>query len=72
MTDLRPLFSPDSVAIVGASEDTHGLRGRTTQFLLAHGYPGRVYPVTRSQREVFGLKLLRDASRNCRRRRTSP
>ncbi|MGH7062833.1 MAG: acetate--CoA ligase family protein, partial [Stellaceae bacterium] len=56
MTDLRPLFSPDSVAIVGASEDTHGLRGRTTQFLLAHGYPGRVYPVTRSQREVFGLK----------------
>ncbi len=56
MTDLRPLFSPDSVAIVGASEDTHGLRGRTTQFLLAHGYPGRVYPVTRSQPEVFGLK----------------
>ena len=56
MPDLRPLFSPDSIAIVGASADTHSLRGRTTQFLLAHGYPGRVYPITRSQPEVFGLK----------------
>jgi acyl-CoA synthetase (NDP forming) len=56
MPDLRPLFSPDSVAIIGASADTHTLRGRTTEFLIAHGYPGRVYPVTRSQPEVFGLK----------------
>src|SRR5439155_926788 len=56
MPDLRPLFSPDSVAIVGASADTHTLRGRTTQFLIAHGYPGRIYPVTRSQPEVFGLR----------------
>ena len=56
MPDLKPLFSPDSVAIVGASADTHTLRGRTTQFLIAHGYPGRIYPVTRSQPEVFGLR----------------
>src|SRR5438552_9268704 len=56
MPDLKPLFSPDSVAIVGASADTHSLRGRTTQFLIAHGYPGRIYPVTRSQPEVFGLR----------------
>ena len=56
MPDLRPLFSPDSVAIIGASGDTHTLRGRTTEFLIAHGYPGRVYPVTRSQPEVFGLR----------------
>jgi acetate---CoA ligase (ADP-forming) len=56
MPDLEPLFSPDSVAIVGASADTHTLRGRTTQFLIEHGYPGRIYPVTRSQPEVFGLR----------------
>src|SRR5215469_9986522 len=56
MPDLGPLFSPDSVAIIGASGDTQTLRGRTTEFLIAHGYPGRVYPVTRSQPEVFGLK----------------
>jgi acyl-CoA synthetase (NDP forming) len=56
MPDLRSLFSPDSVAIIGASGDTHTLRGRTTEFLIAHGYPGRIYPVTRSQPEVFGLR----------------
>jgi len=56
MPDLRPLFAPDSVAIIGASADTHTLRGRTTQYLIAHGYPGHIYPVTRSQPEVFGLK----------------
>ncbi len=56
MPDLQPLFSPDSVAIVGASADAHTLRGRTTQFLIEHGYPARIYPVTRSQPEVFGLR----------------
>jgi acyl-CoA synthetase (NDP forming) len=56
MPDLRPLFSPDSLAIIGASADTHTLRGRTTQYLIAHRYPGRIYPVTRSQPEVFGLR----------------
>jgi acetate---CoA ligase (ADP-forming) len=56
MPDLQPLFSPDSVAIIGASADTHTLRGRTTQFLIEHGYPGRIYPVTRSQSEVFGIR----------------
>src|SRR5438128_5603846 len=56
MPDLQPLFSPESVAIVGASADTHTLRGRTTHYLIAHGYPGRIYPVTRSLPEVFGLR----------------
>ena len=56
MPDLEPLFSPGSVAIIGASADTHTLRGRTTQFLIEHGYPGRIYPVTRSQSEVFGRR----------------
>jgi acetyltransferase len=56
MPDLTPLFAPDSVAIIGASGNTQTLRGRTTEFLIAHRYPGRLYPVTRSQPEVFGLK----------------
>ena len=56
MPDLRPLLSPDSVAIVGASGDDHSLRGRLTHYLIEHGFPGRVYPVTRSQKEVLGHK----------------
>src|SRR5712691_11199966 len=56
MPDLRPLLSPDSVAIVGASGDDHSLRGRLTHYLIEHGFPGPVYPVTRSQNEVLGHK----------------
>jgi acyl-CoA synthetase (NDP forming) len=53
MPDLRPLLSPDSVAIIGASAD-QSLRGRLTHQLVEHGFPGRVYPVTRSAKEVLG------------------
>jgi len=56
MPDLRPLLSPDSVAIIGASGDDHSLRGRLTHYLIEHGFPGPVYPVTRSQKEVLGHK----------------
>ena len=56
MPDLRPLLSPDSIAIVGASADTETLRGRLTHALIGHGYDGRVVPVTRSQNEVLGLR----------------
>ncbi|MBO0735031.1 MAG: acetate--CoA ligase family protein, partial [Alphaproteobacteria bacterium] len=55
MPDLKPLLSPDSVAIIGASGDTESLRGRLTRALIGHGYDGRVYPVTRSQSEVLGM-----------------
>jgi acetate---CoA ligase (ADP-forming) len=56
MPDLRPLLMPDSIAIVGASADSGSLRGRLTHTLIGHGYDGRVYPVTRSQSEVLGLR----------------
>ncbi len=56
MPDLKPLLSPDSVAIIGASADTETLRGRLTHALIGHGYDGRIYPVTRSQSEVLGLR----------------
>src|SRR6266478_1898041 len=55
MPDLRPLLSPDSVAIIGAAADD-SLRGRLTQQLVEHGFDGRIYPVTRSQKEVLGHK----------------
>jgi acyl-CoA synthetase (NDP forming) len=55
MADLRPLLAPDSIAVIGASGDTETLRGRLTRALVGHGYPGRVYPVSRSQSEVLGL-----------------
>jgi len=56
MPDLRLLLAPESIAVIGASADTETLRGRLTHALIGHGYAGRVYPVTRSQSEVLGLR----------------
>jgi acetate---CoA ligase (ADP-forming) len=58
MPDLTPLLSPNSIAIIGASGDTETLRGRLTHALIGHGYDGRVYPVTRSQTEVLGIRAF--------------
>jgi acetate---CoA ligase (ADP-forming) len=55
MPDLRPLLSPDSIAIIGAAAD-ESLRGRLTRQLIENRYDGRIYPVTRSQSEVLGHK----------------
>ncbi|HYU14085.1 MAG TPA: CoA-binding protein, partial [Stellaceae bacterium] len=53
MPDLKPLLSPNSVAIIGAAADD-SLRGRLTHQLIEHGFDGQIYPVTRSQKEVLG------------------
>ncbi len=50
------MLSPKSLAVVGASSDTKGLRGRILQTILGHPYAGKVYPVSRSASEVQGLK----------------
>lgn len=44
------------MAVVGASSDTHGLRGRILEVMLSHPYGGKIYPVSRSAAEVQGLK----------------
>jgi acetate---CoA ligase (ADP-forming) len=52
--DLSPLLWPRSLAIVGASPDTSVIRGKLMQVLLARGFSGVIYPVTRSHAEVQG------------------
>jgi acyl-CoA synthetase (NDP forming) len=54
--DLGPLLSPRAIAVIGASPDTGIIRGRVLHTLIARGYPGAIYPVTRSHGEVHGLK----------------
>ncbi len=56
MPDISKLLWPKTVAVVGASNDLHSLRGRITDTILAHPYEGKVYPVSRSAEEVQGLK----------------
>lgn len=52
---LAPLLSPQSIAVIGASSDRHRIRGMILHTLLEGGFPGRIYPVNPSHREVQGL-----------------
>jgi len=56
MPDIGALLWPRSVALIGASSDADGLRGRILQVMKGHPYAGAFYPVSRSQKEVMGLK----------------
>jgi acyl-CoA synthetase (NDP forming) len=59
MTDLRRFFWPESIALVGVAEDPKTIRGRVLDFLLRHGYPGTIYPVSHTRAEVRGLTAYR-------------
>ncbi len=52
---LEKLFKPESIAIIGASEDPSRIGSLTLHFLLRHGYKGRIYPVNPKYRELMGL-----------------
>jgi len=52
---LQKLFNPDSIAILGASEDLGRIGGLTLHFLLRHGYHGRIYPVNPKYKKIRGL-----------------
>ena len=59
---LERLFSPRSIAVIGASADLDKLTGRTVKALLDFGYEGRVYPVNPKYDAVGGLPALKDAA----------
>lgn len=56
MADIGKLLWPKAVAVVGASSDTHSLRGRILEIMRSHPFAGEIYPVSRSATEVQGLK----------------
>jgi len=60
--DIGKLLWPRSVAVIGASSDTKGLRGRILQIMKGHAFAGAVYPVSRSEAEVQGLPAFRSVA----------
>ncbi|HEU4727935.1 MAG TPA: CoA-binding protein [Kofleriaceae bacterium] len=53
---LDALLLPTTIALIGASPDTHIFRGRTLKVMLGHPFAGRIYPVSRTHGEVQGLR----------------
>jgi acyl-CoA synthetase (NDP forming) len=54
---LGRLFSPGSVAIVGASTNPFSGGHQFTRFLIDHGFQGKLYLVNPTSSEIFGLKV---------------
>jgi len=57
---LTRLLDPQSVAIVGASQDTRRIGGVAVDHLLKLGFRGRVYPVNPRYAEIAGLACYPD------------
>ncbi|MEP6588490.1 MAG: CoA-binding protein, partial [Polaromonas sp.] len=53
---LKTLMNPQSVAVIGASEDQTKFGGRLYKMLLQHRYAGTVYPINPARETLFGLK----------------
>ena len=56
LDSLKPLFQPDSIAVIGASSDPAKIGGRPVAYLKTHPYQGALYPVNPRTPEVQGLK----------------
>ena len=62
MPDIGKLLWPETVAVVGASSDIKGLRGRILRTMLDHPFQGTIYPVSRSATEVQGRKAYKSVA----------
>lgn len=54
--DLDPIFSPRSIAIVGAKDDAHTVARTIVNNLKEGGFSGPLYPINPKRSEVLGLK----------------
>jgi len=54
--DLRPIFSPKSIAVIGASRSPMKIGYEILQNILVQGYTGKVYPINPETPTIMGLK----------------
>jgi acetate---CoA ligase (ADP-forming) len=60
--DLSALLKPQSVAIVGASDDPGRIGGRPLRYLIELGFAGPIYPVNPGRTTVQGLPSFNSIS----------
>ena len=59
---LQAALDPQSVAIIGASENPNKIGGRPLLYLGRFGFKGDVYPINPNRNEVQGHRAYRDLS----------
>jgi acyl-CoA synthetase (NDP forming) len=53
---LDTFFSPDSIALIGASRDPEKIPGRLLSMLRKNEFPGSIYPINPNYGDIDGLK----------------
>src|ERR1700726_4274039 len=56
---LDTFFSPDSIALIGASRDQEKIPGRLLSMLRKNEFPGKIYPVNPNYDDIDGLKCYK-------------
>lgn len=56
--DLRALFEPQSIAVIGASRRTEAVGHAILKNLLETGYKGMIYPVNPKSPDILGVKCF--------------
>ena len=57
---LSAALDPQSIAVIGASENPAKIGGRPIKYMLLAGYKGRLYPINPNRPEIQGLKAWPD------------
>lgn len=60
--DLRGLFSPKSVTIIGASKSPEKVGAIVLKNIIDSGFKGAIYPVNPKESEIIGLKCYPDVN----------
>jgi acetate---CoA ligase (ADP-forming) len=55
---LDSFFSPDSIALIGASRDLEKIPGRLLSLLRKNGFDGKIYPINPNYGDIDGLKCF--------------
>jgi len=56
-TQLNSIFYPDSVAIIGASNQFNKWGSFVMSHMLSGGYQGKVFPINPKEKEIYGKKV---------------
>jgi len=60
MSLFDSLFSPQRIALIGASSDEKRTTSRPQRFLQKHGFKGEILPVNPGRAEIFGVKAWKN------------
>jgi len=61
--DLVPFFSPEGVAIIGASTNPRKLSHGILKNMTMYGYQGGIYPINPKADQILGMKCYPDVAK---------